>query len=118
MKTVNRAWLKRQIDAGRVEAKCSHHLTDDYAFDNANNFGKTDWMPARIRRPVFGTYINHLGFELDRCIDSDFVQGQMNFTEHDFVGKSGGAYYQPDGTIHFYVHSNASYELRIKQVDA
>jgi hypothetical protein len=113
VKTINRGWLKRQVAAGNVEAKCNHHLTDDYAYDNANRFGVTGWMQARIRHPVFGSYVNEFGYTRERCVDSDFVEGQMNFNETDFEGKCGGAHQYEDGTIHFYIHSNASYDLRI-----
>jgi hypothetical protein len=113
METVNRGWLKRQVLKGKVEARCSHHLTDDYLFDVANKYGVTGWMPARISHPVYEEYENDFGYKRSRCADYDFIEGQMNFHDFDFEGKSGGAYRQPDGTIHFYIHSNASYELRL-----
>jgi hypothetical protein len=115
MKTINRGWLKRQVAAGKVEAKCNYRYSDDYAYDNASNFGRTEWMKARIRHPVFTEYVNEYGFKLSRCTDHDFIEGQMNFHESDFEGKAGGAYQDDDGTIHFYIHSNASYELRLTQ---
>ncbi|MCA9875303.1 MAG: hypothetical protein KC441_16645 [Anaerolineales bacterium] len=46
--TVNRGWLKRQILAGRVIAKCNYYHTDDYAFDAAVNFRQSGWLKARI----------------------------------------------------------------------
>ena len=96
MKIVNRGWLKRQVEAGMVEAKCNYLLTDDYAGDKANNFAKTDWMPARIRRNY-----------------NDFVLGQINLWGHDFKCKPGGAWREDDGTITLIVHSNLSYSLRL-----
>ena len=49
MKTVNRGWLKRQVLAGKVEAICAYHMTDDYKRDAANNCGKTtEFIPCRI----------------------------------------------------------------------
>lgn len=47
--TINRRWLKTRIERGEVMAKCNYRYTDDYAGDAASNFGKTDWLPARIR---------------------------------------------------------------------
>jgi len=38
----NRGHLIRMAKAGRLFVKCSYSMTDDYAFDNANNFGKSD----------------------------------------------------------------------------
>lgn len=113
-KTVRRDWLKRQVEAGNIEAKCNYSLTDDYAFDNATGFGKTGWIPARIRNPKFGMVLVN-NFKMERCIDSDHVQGQMNFNPSDFKGKSGWAYRNVEtGIISFGIHSNASYDLRIK----
>ena len=97
MKTVNRGWLKRQVLAGKVEAICAYHMTDDYKRDAANNFGKTTiFVPCRIRS------------------GSDFIEGVMNFYESDFSSKSGAAWMNKDGTISLSVHSNRAYDLRIK----
>ena len=41
-KSVNRGWLRKQAAAGKLWLKCSMHLTDDYAWDNASNFCKMD----------------------------------------------------------------------------
>lgn len=41
-KSVNRGYLKKMAAAGRLYVKCSYHYTDDYAYDNAVNFGKGD----------------------------------------------------------------------------
>ena len=46
--TIKRDWLKQQILAGKIEAKCDVHLTDDYLLDAGNNMGRTAWMLARI----------------------------------------------------------------------
>ena len=112
-KSIRRDWLKRQIEAGKIEVKCNYHMTDDYAFDNANDFGKTDWMPARMRHPKYEQRKNYVGNTVDVCTDDDFVDGYMNLNEYEFTGKSGGAYQYEDGTIHFYVHSNLSYDMRL-----
>jgi hypothetical protein len=111
--TVRRNWLKKQVNAGKVEARCTISLTDDYAFDNANDFGKTGWLPARIRHPEFTEYQTPGGWMNTRCSNDDHQPGYMNLDEHDFVSRSGGAYTKGD-VIVLYVHSNLYYEMRIK----
>jgi len=106
MQTVNRGWIKRMIEHGKVEARCLFRLTDDYSFDNADGFGKTDWMPARISAPQFDP-------ETNRCINSDFAEGAANFHAGDFKTKSGGSYRNDDGTITLRIHGNEVYALRI-----
>ena len=112
MRTINRAWLMRQVDAGKMEARCTLRLTDDYTFDTAYNYGKTGWMPARIRRPVFKEMALPNGNVIEYSVNDDFTDDQMNLQEYHFTGKSGGAYRNEDGTIHLRVHSNLHYELR------
>lgn len=107
MKTVNRGWLRKQVDAGMIDAKCDYSLTDDYAYDAANNGGKTDWMPARIMRPQYVPYT-------DQCLDRDFISGVMNFRDSDFEGKSGLAYWESDTQISLIIHQNCSYTLRLR----
>lgn len=117
METIRRNWLRKQVELGRVEAKCEMHLTDDYAFDAAYNFGQTDWKPARIRQPKWEVYVNERGSALDRCVDDDLRQGFINFLASDFSPsyKTGHAYWQnkEQGLIHFSIHSNLRYTLRI-----
>ena len=112
-KTIRRDWLKRQIELGRIEAKCNYHLTDDYAYDNATGFGRTDWLKCRIRRPVFGEYVSEYGFTLTRCMNDDMVYGMMNLTDDDFTGKCGSAWWDDGSTITLVVHSNLSYDMRL-----
>lgn len=114
VKVIKRNWLKKQIELGKVEAKCEHHLTDDYRFDDSVNFGKTDWMQCRIRNPKFATRILDNGSEMPYCADDDFVWGQINLMDCDLHGKPGKAYLMDDDTIWLYVHSNLSYSLRMK----
>lgn len=114
MKTVNRGWLKRQVEAGKVEAKCDYHFTDDYAWDNASGFGKTDWLPARIQHPTYKE-VGEPGHERSITDNDDFIEGMMNFREWDFKAQSGAAYCRDGETdIHFRIHSNLVYTLRIK----
>jgi len=95
-KTVRRDWIKRQIEKGIVEVKCNYKYTDDYAFDAAVKFQKTDWMPARVDE-------NRRGQE----------NGCINFHPEDFRFQSGLAYRQDDGTIRFVVMAGESYTLRM-----
>jgi hypothetical protein len=116
MQTIRRDWLHKQIDAGKMEVKCNYHFTDDYAFDNANKGGATEWMPARIRRPTFSKYVTPGGWENDYCSNDDHIEGTMSFHLSDFTGKSGMAYWGDEAKtlIRFSIHSNASYTLRFK----
>lgn len=41
-KKANRGHLVRAAKKGQLFVKCDRHLTDDYAFDAANEFGKQD----------------------------------------------------------------------------
>lgn len=113
MQTVNRGWLKRQVAAGNLDAKCDYHLTDDYTYDNGNNGGRTTWRPARMRQPVYER--SEAGSRFDRLVDDDFREGNINLTASDFTGKSGRAWRQADGSIALVVHSNLCYTLRVKQ---
>lgn len=40
MKTINKTWFKNQLRKGNLLVKCTGKYTDDYAFDNSNNFSK------------------------------------------------------------------------------
>ena len=113
MQTVNRGWLKKQIANGKVEAKCRYAMTDDYRFDNANEFGKTDWMQARFYYPVFGKVTLQNGITITRCEKDDRKEGQANFSESDLKTKSGAAYRNDDGTITLRIHSNEVWTLRV-----
>ena len=114
-KTIRRDWLKKQIEAGKVEAKCNFHYTDDYAFDNAYGFGKTEWMPAHIMHPTFERRTNYVGNPVDVCVNDDRREGHLNFLQCQFSSTPNVCYWQDDGTIRFGWHSNESYTLRIKQ---
>lgn len=117
-KAVRRDWLRKQVEAGKIEVKCNFYLTDDYAFDNANKGGTTDWMPARIKHPKYEKHLNQWGYEDSHVVDDDCPQGFMNFWESDFSGKSGSAYWENDTLIRFRIHSNASYTMRVKTTKA
>jgi hypothetical protein len=98
-KTINRGWLKKQIAKGNIEAKCNHRLTDDYAFDAATGFGKSEWAPAR--------YVANK----HQC-DEQYDKGITLIDDFDFRGKM--AYQTDDGLIHLIVYSGYSFDLRIK----
>lgn len=99
--TIRRKTILNYIKAGRVAGKCEYRLTDDYAWDNADNFGKTNWMLCRLKQDV-----------------KDFQHGFINFDESDFSSrfKTGGASLNKDGTIRFSIHSNLCYTLKIIEV--
>src|SRR3990167_7876405 len=93
MSTINRRKLMNDIAKGLYEAKCDYSMTDDYAFDNANNFGRmTEWKPARIKAAsVWEEVTLQNGNTGHRLISDDFKEGFISFTEHKSTGKSGRA---------------------------
>ncbi len=103
MKTVNRGWLKKQVANGKMEALCN------YSFDPMTDgieYGDKQWRPARLQVREYD--------ENNKLVNDDWIEGMSNFTEWDFKTKSGCAYQNNDGTITLIIHSNESYELRIK----
>jgi len=112
MKTMRRDTLKKKVEAGKMEAKCNHHYTDDYAYDNAVNFGETDWMPAHIMHPTYKEVTLQNGNKMTVRDDEDRKAGFFNLMNCDFTGNGGHAWLAEDGTICLYVHSNLSYQLR------
>jgi len=46
--TYNRGRLRREIEKGMWAVKCDGKYTDDYAFDAAYNFQKSDFMDAKV----------------------------------------------------------------------
>lgn len=87
MKTINRGWLRKQIEKGNMEIKCLYYMTDDYKIDADRNFGKTEWVDAK----------------------------EFNLTERDFKTKSGCAWQNEEGIISLVIHSNRAYDIRIKK---
>lgn len=90
-KTINRAYLKRLIEQGKIEMISSYHFDDHYGSESLK---KT--MPVRI-----GVY-------------GDMKEGFCNLYESDLRSSCGRAYENPDGTIHLSVHSNCFYDFRRK----
>jgi hypothetical protein len=96
--TINRGWLRRRIEAGEVEAKCDYQYSDDYAWDAATDFRKTDWMPARVRP--------------DGELYSAAPSGFTTFDPSDFRG-FGSCWKEPDGTMKLFF-GYRSHSLRLK----
>ncbi len=84
-KTIRRNWLKRQIEKGLIEIKCTGIYTDDYYGDNANSFHKTEWELANIK----------------------------DFKDEDFRFASGYAYQDENGIIHWTMLANHFYLCRV-----
>jgi len=93
MSTVNRAWLKRQVELGKV------YLVESYHFDDM--LGESRFkgeIPVRMKTGG----------------PEDWKEGFLNLTPWDFKAKSGHAYRNENGTIHLRIHSNCNYDLKIK----
>lgn len=102
MKTANRGMLKNRARDGRLIAKCDYRFSDDYQYDAASNFGKTDWMPVVLNDNGEGERINW----------RDREEGKM-YLDPDYFRGHGRAWYNGDDTITLIVHSNLSYTLKI-----
>lgn len=97
MEIAHRGHLKRLVKKGLIEAKCLFRYTDDYAYDNASGFGKTDWLPARLRED-----------------NEDSILGFINFRDWDFGTSSGYlSHHKENNTYSFAIHSNLVYSVRI-----
>lgn len=121
--TIRRDWLKRQILKGNVMVKCKGVYTDDYAFDAAYNYQKTDWMKAAIK-PDWWKWLEGQGVswqkyhtlagneknELDRKYRAYLPDGYL-LDERDFSGY-GWAWGEKDGimTLSF---GYRSYDLKL-----
>jgi hypothetical protein len=117
-KTVRRDWLRKQIIAGNMQARCVFEIEHDG--NGANDRFGGNWLDARIRHPRFEDFINCYGNKETRCADPDFIEGMSNFNESDFRTKSGGAYrtgIDPEGRqlYSLHIHSNSCYTLREKR---
>lgn len=99
--TINRQSLKKLMALGALEAKCDFSYTDDYAFDNSINCGKTEWIPAAYVDVKFARHENR-------------IEGSLVFGNWDFETSSGKCWIDKDGTYSLSVHSNLSYSFRVK----
>lgn len=125
-KKIRRNTFTKNLKAGMYTARCKEHLTDDYAFDAATNFGRTEMMEARYF-PSFWTWLDEVGlndqfkpFENDieaskirrRYQEERDAEGGMVFTDETI--KMADIYQDDETTVALYVHSNLSYELKVK----
>lgn len=131
VKSVNRGWLKRQCEAGKLWLKCEQHLTDDYAFDNAVNFGKMDKykqaiiqpsMPKELEREgstyieeqqVYSQWLSKWKEENGVWAKADGSGGKIVLYQHDFKAKSGSCYGDKNkGSLN--IHSNLYYSYEVR----
>ncbi len=102
MKTVNRGKLKRLAEQGKLLARCNYCYTDDYAWDNANNFGRTkQYLPVYVIQKGESRW--------------NVPEGYIGIDEYYFRCKGGHAWEEKDGTITLYPYQNLSYSLKIKE---
>lgn len=95
-KTIRRDKLKRDIEKGLYVAKCDGRYTDDYAWDAANNYGKTDFAPAILVESIeYRSEVTQ--FPLYYFREGTHVSKNMETLE-----------------VTLYVHSNLSYSLVLK----
>lgn len=93
-KTVRRDKVMRDVMKGLYQAKCDFRLTDDYAFDNATGFGKSEYKDAVVA-------------------DRNGQQDVCPLPEYYF--KMASCWMNEDGTVCLNVHSNLSYTLKKKE---
>lgn len=98
-KIAHRGHLKNLVKKGMIEAKCIFHYTDDYAYDNAVNYGETDWLPVEFVKE-----------------HRDSKQGHISFSDWDFGTSSGYLHQRENGLYSFAIHSNLVYNIRIKEI--
>lgn len=104
---VNRGWLKRQVAAGKMSGEVNYRFTDDYAYDNATNAGRTAILPARIRNPHRDDEGNW---------NDDLLPGHLNLDADDFTTRTGMAYKGLNGSIRLSIFSGYLVTLYPKAV--
>lgn len=105
--TVRVSSFVKLIESGLIEGKCDYHMTNDYAWDNANNFGKHDgWLLVKV---LTWKQIN------DNRGEYDHEQGKIGLHRGICGLPSGGVRLNENGTYSFRVHSNLVYTMRVKQ---
>ena len=116
-KTLRRDKLKRDIQKGLLEVKCNYRYTDDYAYDAASNYGKTDWMDAALEPEEGFGYsqepMQFVGGEF-KNMPQPRKENTIYFDDYDFKGSCSRAVINELGEIRFRIHSNLSYTLRYK----
>ena len=91
-KTIRRDLLKKAVAAGKMVSTGSYHYDDMTSSER-----RSTTIPARLSS-------GH----------GDFIEGECNLTDFDFRSSSGCAYENEDGTITLHVHSNCTYDLKLK----
>lgn len=93
MTTIRRDTLLKLAKAGKLVAVGSYHYDDMYG---SNSF--------KGEKPV-------------RVIDNinQFCDKYFNVREYDFKSRCGHARKGTNGNIHLHVHSNCSYDFRVKE---
>lgn len=91
-KTINRGYLKRLAQQGKLELVSSYHFDDQMGESRTK-----EPLAVRVRKDY-----------------DDFVQGVVNLWESDFSSSCGFANQGDDGTIHLHVHSNCFYDFHVK----
>jgi len=110
MNTVNRGWLKKQVAAGKMQARCDFDFDDIYG-----NQADMIWKPARLSPDrEWEEYEDSNGLTRHRLVNGNdlYKLGCISFESWDFATKSGWAHRNTDNTIQLVVHSNLSYMLR------
>lgn len=93
--TVNRGWLKRQVQKGSVVC------VESYSFDDMHGAERT-----RTERPVEFQRLDENGRRLH-------TEGVIALDDYHFTGKSGRAWRNGE-LITLIVHSNLHYTLKLK----
>jgi len=98
IKTVNRGYLKRQVQKGLFEAQTTFRFDSHYELQDEY---VDKWIPARLSA----------GY-------GDFKEGYYNLTDFDFRTKSGCAYIssnisKDNDIISLHIHSNHIVALRL-----
>ncbi len=131
--SVNRGWLKRQCEAGKLWLKCEMRLTDDYAFDAAYNFGKMDNYKQAIVRPdmpeelkpvgkgyreeqeAYSRWLSRWEEENGVHAKADGSGGKIVLYPSCFKAKSGCCYCTGDKNKgSFNIHSSLYYEYEVR----
>ncbi len=93
MKTFRRDKLRRLVEAGKIETVSTYHFDDMYGENRTTHPMPVAMMPADWH---------------------DIKEGTCYIRESEFKTKSGCCYESESGIITLIVHSNSSYDLRIK----
>lgn len=93
-KTVNRAYLRRLIERGRIEMVGSYHF-DDMAGE------------SRFKDEPLPVFIGEYGQSKD---------GYCMLFASDLTSSGGSARLGDNGNIHLRVHSNCSYDFRLLDI--